>query len=310
VVDPSIQYAAADTNSSGLVLASGYLSTAPPVDYSFAFDKPLHTVAIVLLLTGLAVVAIEAWGYRSAAQLPLPPRYVAIPLGDGHSRPPGEEIWTEAGAPVRRRAWSVKAVGALLAVLLFAVCGRIAIFYRVIKDVECSGPSASVRAPSSLPPPPSQLTSTPQAFLPLVLALYHSLRHPSQRQYPAWSADSRPRTYLDRTLNLIYDGSTRYIAPAALLSISSFLVLVKTSALRSTYICPVANSAATTIPTLQFIGFLIDCFVVQAVYRLIDDGISPADDWTIHLQDGTSNHLLVGLTLIVRLPYYPFNTQR
>jgi hypothetical protein len=143
-----------------------------------------------------------------------------------------------------------------------------------------------------------------------VLALYHSLRHPSQRQYPAWSADSRPRTYLDRALNLIYDGSTRYIAPAALLSISSFLVLVKTSALRSTYICPVANSAATTIPTLQFIGFLIDCFVVQAVYRLIDDGISPADDWTIHLQDGTSNHLLVGLTLIVRLPYYPFNTQR
>jgi hypothetical protein len=143
-----------------------------------------------------------------------------------------------------------------------------------------------------------------------VLALYHSLRHPSQRQYPAWSADSRPRTYLDRALNLIYDGSTRYIAPAALLSISSFLVLVKTSALRSTYICPVANSAATTIPTLQFIGFLIDCFVVQAVYRLIDDGISPADDWTIHLQDGTSNHLLVGLTLIVRLPYYPFDTQR
>jgi hypothetical protein len=46
---------------------------------------------------------------------------------------------------------------------------------------------------------------------------------------------------------------------------------------------------------------LIDCIVVQAVYRLVDDGISPADDWTIHLQDGTSTHLLVGLTLIVRL---------
>lgn len=89
--------------------------------------------------------------------------------------------------------------------------------------------------------------------------------------------------------------------PSLLLSISSFLVVVKTSALRSTYICPVANSAATTIPTLQFLGFLIDCIVVQAVYRLVDDAISPADDWTIHLQDGTSNLLLVGLTLIVRL---------
>lgn len=133
-----------------------------------------------------------------------------------------------------------------------------------------------------------------------MLALYHSLRHPSHRQYPAWSADSRPRNHLDRIFNFLYDGSTRYIIPSALLSISGFLVLVKTSALRSTYICPVANSTATTIPTLQFTGFLIDCIVVQAVYRLIDDGISAPDDWTIHLQDGTSNHLLVGLTFIVR----------
>jgi hypothetical protein len=135
----------ADSNS-GLVLASGYLSTAPPVDYSFAFDKPLHTVAVVLLLTGLAVVAIEAWARRAAQPTP-PPRYIAIPLGDGQSRRPAEEIWTEAGAPIRRRAWSVKAVGALLAVLLFAVCGRIAIFYRVTKDVECSAPSTTVRTP-------------------------------------------------------------------------------------------------------------------------------------------------------------------
>lgn len=286
-------------SSSGLVLASAYLSTATPVDYSFALDKPLHTVAVVLLLTGLAVVAIEAWGYRSAQPQP-PPRYVAIPLGDGNSRPPGEEIWTEAGAPIRRRAWSVKAVGALLAVLLFAVCGRIGIFYRVTKDIECSGPSAMVR--SRCPPLCPPLLTAPQPFLPLVLALYHNLRHPSQRQYPAWSADSRPRTQLDRLLNFVYDSSTRYILPSALLSISSFLVLVKTSALRSTYICPVANSSAATIPTLQFLGFLIDCMVVQIVYRLVDDSISPADDWTIHLQDGTSNHLLVGLCLIVWQP--------
>jgi hypothetical protein len=135
-----------------------------------------------------------------------------------------------------------------------------------------------------------------------VLALYHSLRHPSQRQYPAWSADSRPRTLADRLLNFLYDGSTRYIVPSALLSVSSFLVLVKTSTLRSTYICPIANSTATTIPTLQFLGFLIDCIVAQAVFRLIDDGISPADDWTIYLQDGTSNYLLVGLTLVVWCP--------
>ncbi|KAJ4363157.1 hypothetical protein N0V83_010277 [Neocucurbitaria cava] len=262
----------------GLVLAASYLSTATPVDYSFAFDKPLHTAGVVLLLTGLAVVAIEAWPCRSPQPQP-PTRYIAIPLSHGQDRQSGEEIWTEAGQPGRRRAWSVRAVGALLAVLLFAICGRIGIFYRVIKDVECSGPSA-------------------MPFLPLVLALYHSIRHPSQRQYPAWSADSRPRTLLDRVSHFIFDGSTRYIIPSILLSISSFLVIVKSSSLRSTYICPVANSTATTIPSLQFFAFLLDSIIVQITYRLVDDGISMADDWTIHLQDGTSNHLLVGLTLI------------
>ncbi|KAI4921650.1 hypothetical protein J4E90_000076 [Alternaria incomplexa] len=261
----------------GLVLASGYLSTATPVDYSFALDKPLHTVAIVLLLTGLAVVAIEAWSSRSAQPQPHT-RYIAIALNQVQSRPAAEEIWTEAGQPGRRRGWSVRAVGALLAVLLFAICGRIAIFYRVTKDVECSGPSAL-------------------SFLPLVAALYHSIRHPSQRQYPAWSADTRPRTQLDRVYSFIFDGSTRYIIPSFLLSVSSFLVIIKSSSLRSNYICPTADSTATAIPFLQFLGFLLDCVIVQIAYRLIDDGISEADDWTIHLPDGTSNHLLVGLTL-------------
>jgi hypothetical protein len=140
-----------------------------------------------------------------------------------------------------------------------------------------------------------------------VLALYHSVRHPSQRQYPAWSADHRPRNPLERVLEFVYDGSTRYILPSALLAVSSFLVVVKTGALRSTYICPVANSTAATIPTLQFIGFLVDCVVVQLLYRLVDDAISPADNWTIHLKDGSSNQLLVGLTFIVRTSDPPPN---
>ena len=80
---------------------------------------------------------------------------------------------------------------------------------------------------------------------------------------------------------------------------SSFLVIIKSSSLRSNYICPTADSTATAIPFLQFLGFLLDCVIVQIAYRLIDDGISEADDWTIHLPDGTSNHLLVGLTLTV-----------
>lgn len=133
---------------SGLVLASSYLSTAPPIQHSFALDKPLHTVSAVLLLTGLVVVAFEAWSCQTSQPRP-PTRYVAIPLSHGNSRPDGEEIWTEAGRPGRPRAWGVRTVGALLAVLLFAICGRIAILYRIVRNAECSGPSAMVREPFS-----------------------------------------------------------------------------------------------------------------------------------------------------------------
>ena len=101
-------------------------------------------------------------------------------------------------------------------------------------------------------------------------------------------------------MSFTYGDPTRYIVPSILLSISSFLVLIKTSALRSTYICPASNSVAALIPTLQFVGFVLDALIVQLLYRLVDDGISPVDDWTIQLQDGTSNNLLVGLSFIVR----------
>jgi hypothetical protein len=97
----------------------------------------------VLLLTGLLIVAVEAWPGRPH-QPQLPARYVAIPLSNGHSRQHAEQHWTEAGLVGRKKSWSIKAVGALLAVLLFAICGRIGVFYRVMKDVECSGPAALV----------------------------------------------------------------------------------------------------------------------------------------------------------------------
>ena len=146
-----------------------------------------------------------------------------------------------------------------------------------------------------------QYTDGSQPFLPVVLALYHSIRRPSQRRYPAWRADARPQKLLyERVVTFVYGDSTRYIVPSVLLSISSFLVLVKTSALRSTYICPVSNSTAALVPTLQFVSFVLDTVIVQLLYRLIDDGVSPRDDWTIHLQDGTSNAMLIGLTLTVR----------
>lgn len=134
--------AIADTASSGLVLGSSYLSTSLPT--SFALDRPLHTVGVVLLLSGLAIIAYETWAWknrRSTAN----ERYVAIPLTEGNGRPSSEEAWPPEERTFRRGALSRRGLAALLVLLLFGLCGRIALFFAVMKDVACTGPTVIVR---------------------------------------------------------------------------------------------------------------------------------------------------------------------
>jgi len=264
------------TGTSGLVLGSSYLSTS--LHTSFALDRPLHTVAVVLLLSGLAVVAYETWAAKNRRPNASDRGYVAIPLAEGNGRPSSEETWPLEQRAGGRRRLSKRAIAGLLGLLLFVLSGRIGLFYAVIKDVECTGPTLI-------------------AFLPLVLALFHGFRDTSNpRQSPAWSADSPRPSHRDRFVHFFLHGPTRYILPSLLLSISSFLVTLRTSALRSTYICPTATSAASLIPKLQFLGFLVDCIVVLLLYRLIDEGRSQSDHPPADARDTTSINGLIGLT--------------
>jgi hypothetical protein len=235
---------------------------------------------VVLLLSGLAVVTYEAWAAKTRRPNASDRGYVAIPLAEGQGRPSSEQTWPfEQRAHVRRRL-SKRALAAGLGLLLFVLSGRIGLFYAVMRDVECAGPPL-------------------MAFLPLVLALFHGFRDTSPRQTPAWSADSPPASHRDRFVHFFLHGPTRYILPSLLLSISSFLVTLRTSALRSTYICPTATSAALLIPRLQFMGFLLDCILVLLLYRLIEEGRSQAEQPLADSRDGTSINGLIGLTFTV-----------
>lgn len=129
--------------NSGLVLGSSYLATSLPT--TFALDRPLHTVAVVLLLAGLAVVAYEssAWAQKYRRQ-PQQARYVAIPLAEGNGRPSSEEPWPLEDRSLRAVLLPKRALAALLALLLLALGGRIALFHAILKDVECTGPSPIV----------------------------------------------------------------------------------------------------------------------------------------------------------------------
>lgn len=131
--------------ASGLVLGSSYLATSIPT--TFALDRPLHTVATVLLLSGLAIVAYETHAAKTRRPQNPSDRYVAIPLQQGNRRPSSEDLWSAEERPFHHHhALSPRALAVLLAALLCLLGARIAVFHAVIKDVECAGPQLTVRA--------------------------------------------------------------------------------------------------------------------------------------------------------------------
>lgn len=136
-------YVALLTASSGLVLASSYLTTA--ISASFALDRPLHTIAVVLLLSGLAIVAYETWALKNRRPNASDRGYVAIPLAEGNGRPSSEETWPLEERPVPRGGLTRKAIAMLLVALLFLLGARIALVWAVLREVECAGPTLLVR---------------------------------------------------------------------------------------------------------------------------------------------------------------------
>ncbi|KAF2797299.1 glycosyltransferase family 90 protein [Melanomma pulvis-pyrius CBS 109.77] len=261
----------------GLVVGACHLSAG--LDTSFALDRPLHTIAVVLLLLGLTIVAHGALTSRNRAAHPK--NYTAIPLSNGlnngsNNRPGSRDAspFGEERMGMQKRTLGTKALVGLLGLLLLAICARLAIYQRMTRNMECAGPTA-------------------MAFLPLVLAVCHSLR--GFGKSPIWNAD---QLLLDRALQFTFHHLTRYILPSFLLFISSFMVTMSTIALRSTYICPLAHAAASVVHWLQFLGFLIDCVAVLVLYRLLDDVVVRNEDTVAESKDGARNIVWIGLSFV------------
>lgn len=131
--------------ASGLVLGSSYLATS--ISTTFALDRPLHTIAAVLLLSGLAVVAHETRAAKTRRPHNQHHRYVAIPLQDGNARSSSDEDeeWSSEERTPQTRGLAQRTLAVMLAALLCLLAARIALFHAVIKDVECAGPQLTVR---------------------------------------------------------------------------------------------------------------------------------------------------------------------
>ncbi|KAF2188703.1 glycosyltransferase family 90 protein [Zopfia rhizophila CBS 207.26] len=262
----------------GLIAGTCYLSTT--FNTSFAFDRPLHTIGIVLLLSGLAIIAHGTLTARNRRAYHKE-RYIAIPLSE-NGRLDSREPSPLGQRGLERSLFDAKSRAALVVALLFTICVRVAIYQRVMKDVECAGPTAL-------------------AFLPFILAVFHAARNLKLPLATNLETSLPPKAFPEHVVQFLFRGTTRYILPSFLLSLSEFLAALRATSLRSTYICPTANGTAWLIPKLQFLGFLIDCTAVLVLYSLIEDRAERfgIDDAISELKDTARNNVLVGLTFIV-----------
>ncbi|KAF2734536.1 hypothetical protein EJ04DRAFT_466374 [Polyplosphaeria fusca] len=250
----------------GLVTGTGYLSTA--VDTSFAFDRPLHSIGVLLLFSGLTILAYDAWTTPRRPST-LTNQYRLIPLDDGAGRAVTRDPSPTGPIGARARASDSRKRLILACLLLAIICSRLAVFWRVQRDDECTSPTALV-------------------LIPLVLALYHSTLSPSGCMVDFWP---------DHIFYVLSRGTSRYILPSLLLCVGSFMVSWRAGPLRSSFICPITTSAVTTIPRLQFFGTFLDCAAVLIIFWFVDQEALSNQDGPTESFDVSKLHVL-GVTII------------
>lgn len=97
-----------------------------------------------------------------------------------------------------------------------------------------------------------------EGCVPFIIAVYDYWY--IQRSRLATVDNSRPGL-----VRRIIHGQARYLLPTAILSGASIYTSMNTGALRSTYICPLFASAQKTLPVLQFLAALADCYFLISI---------------------------------------------
>ena len=103
-----------------------------------------------------------------------------------------------------------------------------------------------------------------QAVGPFIIAIWDSWRF---RRKLEKDSDTPWRAY-DAVLGVFTHGPTRYLLPTLLLSWSGDLTAVVSSTPRSTFICPGVLPYKHTVPTFQWLGVFLECFIFIAIAEL------------------------------------------
>ncbi|KAF2452650.1 Sec63 Brl domain-containing protein [Lineolata rhizophorae] len=239
----------------GLLVGTCYLSTS--YQQSYAFDRPAHSATVVLALCGAAVLALERLlpTHRNATEKL---RYEAIPLDDidGDERPARRDRSPSLPIDVHERGArkNPRALRWMFGFLVVAVCARMEIMRRVIKDVECA----------------NRMSYEP--LIPFVLAVadFWSSRKGRVRV----TEDDPDDTIYDDMFRSVAQSSLRYVVTTLVMAVCGMTILLRDALPGSSYICPASLPIFSIVPVLQFFGFVLDALLVLILWRLLDRGVA------------------------------------
>jgi hypothetical protein len=135
-------------------------------------------------------------------------------------------------------------------------------------------------------------------LIPLIISVYDSFR--LQRLQSRSHGDAKGQNLDETTYDAIqrwYSGSRfRYVLPTFLVTYGCHLASGLWSSAPSTYICPLVVGQTRTIPILQFIAAVLDCYLAIATREIC------LQRPTGRAKVGANTLLFWGSVLLVRFP--------
>lgn len=221
---------------------------ARPIQSSIVFLSILG-VSFLLFRNLIAPFISSSSSASGTSTFELPLQEIPLSNGrkDSNESRPGQFSATQPGS--RKTVIISTAIAISLRVLLFGL---------IVDNAQCSIASPEVRSYLIFN---SMHTNSCQGYLPLLLAIYDYWYIQRRR-----SESGKPSRA---------NGSTfRKIWPAIFLTAAYSFKASVTGAPRSTYICPLSSSANFSIPLMQILSTLLDCYVLVTL-----SGIASKAKW-------------------------------
>ena len=224
-------------------------------------ERPGHSAAILLAVVGISLILVSRLlaghvdGQSSAYE------YTAVPLQNVRDspspRPSSPTIVHDSRTPL-----STRQLRLAFAALVLAICLRVETIRRIVNSVECPSHGYAVRGPHS---PAVVISDFSQMLLPLLFATLDWWRVHRHESALGYTTDDMDDSVYDMVHRYWINHNFRYIAPSALLALSSTLIFRLDPTPGSTFICPATTLARYSVGTATLLALPLDFCIIFCI---------------------------------------------